>query len=346
MQQNPNYPTGNSFLGFIKKALRLLVFLGLGLLLIWLALKDLEPGQKAAIVESFKAANYWLILPAFVIGFFSHWVRAIRWRLLMRSLGYNPTLWNTFFAVMIGYLANLAVPRLGEVARCGILARYEKLPADKLVGTIIAERAVDLLSLILLFAITILSQVDVVYNFLETDILIPLQAKIAAMDAKHLMILAGIAIAFVLILIYLGRKFAKSAAAIKIKEIIRNVWDGIIAIGKMPNKGWFIFHSIFIWFLYFGMMYVGFFTLGETSHLGVKAGMALLAFGSIGMIVTPGGIGAYPLIIQKIMPLYKVPAAAAYAFSWIIWGAQTLLILILGLFSLIILPIYNRNRLK
>ncbi|ATL48463.1 hypothetical protein COR50_15550 [Chitinophaga caeni] len=345
MQSTSNLPSGKAPIsGILKNLAKFALFLGLGVLLIWLALKDISEENRHLVIDSFKAANYWLVIPAFIIGFFSHFVRATRWKLIMHSLGYNPSTWNTFFAVMIGYLTNLAVPRLGEVARCGVLARYEKLPADKLVGTMIAERAVDLLCLGLLFVITILSQLGLVSDFLQDEILGPLKDKVMAMSALKLsLVFIGLLI-FILIILFLLRKFSHSKTAIKLKELIRGVWDGILSITTMERKGMFVFQSLLIWFLYFAMMYVGFYTMGETSHLGVKAAMSLLAFGSIGMIVTPGGIGAYPLLIEKTLSIYKVAQVPAFAFGWIIWGAQTILILILGLLSFALLPIYNRKR--
>src|SRR6478752_7344978 len=145
--------------------LQYLFFLGLGVFLVWWSLHQIPDSKWGEFKNSLETANYWLLVPVFFILSLSHILRALRWRVLMLPMGYTPSLINTFFAVMIGYLANLAVPRLGEVLKCTILARYEKVPAEKLVGTIVAERAVDVLSLGIVFLLAMISQYDVVGEF-------------------------------------------------------------------------------------------------------------------------------------------------------------------------------------
>lgn len=323
----------------LKTIIKFICFLAIGLGLIWLVTHNLTEQEKQDIVMAFKRANYWLVIPVIVVGIASHWYRAVRWKLLMAPLGYKPTTLNTFFAVMVGYLVNLAIPRLGEVTRCGIVARYEKVPADKLVGTMIAERAVDLISLILIMVITVVIQIDLVGAFFTEHVWLPLEKKIGNKSWVLLVI-----ILVIIGLILLGiRLLSRSKAGAAIKNIVRGVWTGFLSIGKMEKKGWFIFYSILIWVLYFGMMYLGFMCMEETRYLGVKAALAVLAFGSIGMIVTQGGIGAYQLAVKETLLLYGVAGTTGYAFGWIVWTAQTLLVIIVGLGSLIALPIYNKN---
>src|SRR6266436_2947326 len=138
--------------------LQYLLFLGLGIFLAWWSLKGLDHEKRTEIKNAFNHARYWLIIPVFAILILSHLVRAVRWKLLINPLGYHPRTENTFFAVMIGYLTNQAVPRLGEVLKCTLLARYEKVPADKLIGTIILERIIDAITLLIIFAITLAIQ--------------------------------------------------------------------------------------------------------------------------------------------------------------------------------------------
>ncbi|GAA0565273.1 lysylphosphatidylglycerol synthase transmembrane domain-containing protein [Chitinophaga japonensis] len=327
----------------LKSLLQIIIFLGIGLLLIWLVTKDLTVQQKEDIKTAFRNAHYWLVLPAMLIGIASHWVRAVRWKLLIKPLGYEPRTLNTFFAVMVGYLVNLGVPRLGEVSRCGVLARYEKIPADKLVGTMIAERAVDLVCLTILMIVTVLVQIDVVGQFFNTRIWLPLQQKFANAGTTQLFVLA-VALAIAILLVYfLFKRFARSKAAITVRALARGVLEGILSIGKMERKGWFLFHTLLIWALYFSMLYCGFYTLDETSHLGFNAALAVLGFGSIGMIVTQGGIGAYQILVQQTLVLYGIHATTGYAFGWILWLAQTLLVMVLGFVSLVLLPVLNRK---
>ena len=325
----------------LKTIIKFVCFLAIGLGLIWLVTHNLTQREKDDIFDAFQRANYWLLIPVVIVGIASHWYRAVRWKLLMAPLGYKPTTLNTFFAVMVGYLVNLAIPRLGEVTRCGILASYEKVPADKLVGTMIAERAVDLVLLVLIMFGTVIVQIDLVSTFVQTEVLIPLQEKLGKAGGNG--ILLGIAVV-VLIAIAVGiRILLRSKFGITIRNMARGVWDGVKSIGQMEKKGWFIFYSILIWVLYFTMMYLGFMCMEETRYLGIKAALAVLAFGSIGMIATQGGIGAYQLLVQKTLVLYGIQETIGYAFGWIVWGAQTVLVLVLGLGSLIALPIYNKT---
>lgn len=328
----------------LKSLLQIVVFLGIGLLLIWLVTKNLSDKEVEDIKEAFRNAHYWLVLPAMIIGIASHWARAVRWKLLIKPLGYSPSVLNTFFAVMVGYLANLALPRLGEVSRCGILSRYEKIPADKLVGTMIAERAIDLICLIILMIITVAVQIDVVGQFFATRIWVPLQQKFANAGATQWLILAVIIIVVIAAIYIFLKRFARSKAAVTFRALARGVMEGILSVGKMERKGWFLFYTLLIWTLYFSMLYCGFYTLDETSHLGFKAAMAVLGFGSIGMIVTQGGIGAYQVLVQQTLLLYGIHATTGYAFGWILWLAQTLLVMVVGLLSLILLPVLNNSR--
>ncbi|SFE92473.1 hypothetical protein SAMN05518672_11278 [Chitinophaga sp. CF118] len=327
----------------LKTIIKFICFLAIGLGLIWLVTHNLTEKEKQDIVMAFKRANYWLIIPVILVGVASHWYRAVRWKLLMAPLGYKPTTLNTFFAVMVGYLVNLAIPRLGEVTRCGIVARYEKVPVDKLVGTMIAERAVDLLLLILIMIGTVVVQIDLVSAFFIEHVVKPVQGKADKVGGINGWIILAVAVV-IIVLIFLGiRILSRSKVGLAIKNMARGVWTGFLSIGKMEKKGWFIFYSILIWALYFTMMYLGFMCMEETRNLGLKAALSVLAFGSVGMIVTQGGIGAYQLIVQETLLLYGVAYTTGYAFGWIVWSAQTLLVVILGFGSLIALPIYNKN---
>ncbi|QEH42604.1 lysylphosphatidylglycerol synthase transmembrane domain-containing protein [Chitinophaga sp. XS-30] len=329
----------------LKNILKFLAFLSIGLFMIWLAVKDMTPEQFQDVKRAFLSGNYWLVVPAFIIGIGSHLSRALRWKILIATQGHRPGTLNTFFAVMVGYLVNMGVPRLGEIARCGVLANYEKIPADKLIGTMIAERALDLVCLMLVFLLCLVLQLDLVTGYLSTEVWPSLQTKLANADAGQWLIILAIAAAVIGIIIFLFKRFAASKAAIKVRALMRGVWDGFSSIGKMDrrNLGWFIFHTVCIWFQYLAMLYVGFLCLPATRELGFTAALTVLVLGSVAMIVSPGGIGVYPFLIQKTLLLYNIPETTGVAFGWIIWGAQTLLICILGLLSFIWLPIHNKK---
>ena len=320
-----------------------LLTLGLGIFLIWLSVKDLKPDDIEKIKFAVQKANYLLLIPILIMGFISHWSRAMRWRYLMEPMGLNPSAANTLFAVLIGYLANLAFPRLGEVLKCTILARYEKIPADKLVGTIIAERAFDLLCLILIFVLTIVVQTDLAGSYLQS-----LWTRFGSQpgDGNHskIYILIGSLVLFIVLFLALRNKIIHSAFYLRFREILKNVTKGIMSFRTMKHKKEFVFHTILIWSMYLGMILLGFQSIQETQMLSYKTGLSVLSFGSVGMIVTPGGIGAYTLLVEEIVSLYGIDKAISVAISWVIWLVPTLIIVLGGVISFMLLPIYNRKK--
>jgi len=326
--------------------LQYVVFLGLGIFLAWWSLKDLNSEEKDQIKIALSHARYWLIIPVFAILFISHLVRAVRWKLLINSLGYQPRTDNAFFAVMIGYLTNLAIPRLGEILKCTMLARYEKIPADKLIGTIILERIIDALCLLIVFAITLAIQpgiyTDLINAFFHHS---PQQAPSKKIPG---FLIGGIVIAIIVIGLLLWmviRKKTISDVVALFKRIGKSVWQGISAIQHLKRRGLFLFYTLLLWCGYFLSTYVGLFALQETQHYGAKESFSVLSAGSIGVIIpTPGGIGVYALLIQKTMELYGLDAGIALAFGWILWLVQTFAILIGGIFSFVAIPYVNKSK--
>jgi uncharacterized protein (TIRG00374 family) len=324
--------------------LQYLLFLGLGIFLAWWSLKDIDHEQRIQIKTALNHARYWLIIPVFAILISSHLVRAIRWKLLINSLGYHPKTENAFFAVMVGYLTNQAVPRLGEILKCTLLARYEKVPADKLIGTIILERIIDAITLLSIFAITLAIQpglyTDLINAFFHSphD---PARKKISGY------VIGGIIIALIVVFILLWMLIKKKTFSDVIalfKRIGKSVWQGISAVQHLKKRGLFLLYTVLLWSLYFLGGYIGFYALQETEQYGAKEAFAVLSAGSIGMIATPGGIGAYALLLKKTMELYGLQEGVALAFGWILWLVQTFVILIGGLFSFAAIPYFNRRK--
>jgi uncharacterized protein (TIRG00374 family) len=329
----------------IRSFLQVGLFLFLGLLLVWWMARKITSEQWLQIDQSLQHARFWLLIPVFIVLVFSHYLRALRWRILMEPLGYHPSKFNVFNAVMIGYLANLAIPRLGEVLKCTILARYEKVAPDKLIGTIVAERAVDVVCLALTIAITILLQVDTVGQYAGTAISKIASSGSGQFSMLRLSVFVGSLLLLVMLLYWLFKKFRHLSFITKIQTLVKGVWSGLISIRYIKNRGMFVLYSIGIWTMYWLGCRIGFYALQEVSHLGVKEAFSILSFGSIGMLApTQGGIGAYHYIVQQILKLYDINDAIAFAFGWILWIAQTLVLLAGGLFSIIILPIYNRKK--
>jgi len=330
----------------LSSVFKILFFLAIGIFFIWLFLRQLSPDQKREIWQSFITANYTWVFLSIIIGILSHIVRAYRWRILMEPMGYHPKISNTFFAVMIGYLANMALPRLGEVTRCGVLNKYEKIPINNAIGTVIVERSIDMLVFILLFIVNLFIFFDELNHYVESKVYQPLMEKFNISNETYfylyfLIILFVIAIG---IFFLVRKKIRHLKAYQKIKEIVLGFWNGLWSVTKIKKPILFVFQSLLIWVLYYAMIYVCVFSLPETSHLGADAVLSMLIFGSIGIIVVQGGIGIYPAIIAETLVLYGITNTYGYALGWLTWTAQTLMIIVAGVLSLILLPVYNKKK--
>ncbi len=256
-------------------------------------------------------------------------------------MGYNPSNFNSFFAVMVGYLANMAFPRLGEISRCAVMTKYEKIPFEKAFGTVMAERVVDLIFLLSLTVFAIVSQLDLVGLFLKEEILTPLINKFSGNQSDKVIYL-GVIMLVVMGLVYFLKKRINKIYS-KLRILILGFGEGFKTILKIQNKGLFFLHSVFIWVVYFFMLYVCFFALPQTSQVSLGGVLACFVFGSFGIIAVQGGIGAYPAILTKTLILYGVSAPFGFALGWIAWTAQTTMILIVGVISIVLLPILNKK---
>ena len=323
--------------------LQFCIFFGLGIFLVWWSINKMDDKSWEDCKTAMKSARYLLLIPVFLIMLLSHISRAIRWKILMAPMGYNPRFINTFCAVMVGYLANLAFPRLGEVLKCTILGKYEKVPSDKLIGTILVERAVDVVSLIIVFFIAVISQADIIGAYAKQTINDKFLTGTKEYFFIKLLILLAVIIFIYFLLKFLFRRFGHTVLINKIRNIITGIGIGLSTIKILKNKWAFIFHSVLIWSCYAAGTYIGFFAIKETSMLPLAAAFPVLAFASIGMILTPGGIGAYPLFIMQVMALYNIEEGFGFANGTIQWAAQFLIILFVGFIALLILPIYNKK---
>lgn len=328
----------------IFNALQYAFFLGLGIFLLWLSSKNLTPEKKEELVSSLSRANYWLMILPMLVLLLSHYVRARRWRVLIQPLGYSPSVTNTFFATMLGYFFNMLVPRLGEVMKCTILAKNEKIPADKLIGTMVTERLVDALCLLIVFVITIITQFDIINQYASTKFSAILYDVDGNVKLGRVGLLLLIFAAIALIVFWILKKYSSHPTIKKITTILKGIWNGITSITHLKNKWVFIGQSILIWVLYILSVKAGFYTMQEVSHLDIKACFSIISFGSVAMIATPGGIGAYQYFIQELLPLYGIGQGPALGFGWILWLAQTGLVILGGLICLILLPVINRNK--
>ena len=338
----------------IFSALKFLIFLGLGIFLTWLAVKDIPEDQVPVIIDAIVHADYFWIGLAILAGLLAHWSRAVRWKMFFAPLGYVPKTSNTFYAVMIGYLGNLAVNRLGEVLRCSILKRYEKIPITQSFGTVIAERVIDTFMLLLIFIVSIWAEYAKLHDLVQEKVMPRLHAKIILLqDNKITLIIAIIIGAGILLTAFLFRKkILKSALANKVLGLAIGFWEGLRTVSKMKNPWLFVFHSIFIWVMYLASVYTCVFAFEETKIITPVDCLVIMAFGSIGVIVSPRGIGLYQIIVQVILKTLYVSflaadgihaSSSAIAFAWTVWLAQFVTVVVFGVASFALLAIGNKS---
>ncbi len=323
------------------KFLKIGFFFLLGIALIWWSLHQIPAEEWTKFTLALKQSKLWIVFPVFIILGLSHFLRALRWRLIMEPLGYQPSITNTYFAVLIGYLANLAIPRLGEVLKCTILAKYEKVPAEKIVGTIVAERAFDVLSLGIVFLLALGLQFNVIeagWNQLKNQTATPLINSNEGNWKIYVYIGIGI---LLLALFFILRKRIPTIVA-SIKQILSGIWEGVMSATKLKQQKLFFVYSIGIWFLYLLATYVGLYATAGTESSFATA-ISCLAYASIGMILTPGGIGAYAYFMAKVLELNGVDYTLGLANGTLQWFSQFLIVLVLGGLSLILLPIINKQ---
>lgn len=322
-----------------KIALKVLKFLGffaVGAFIFWLIYKDQNIDRIKTVLRN-DVNYYWVVLSLF-IGLLSHISRTLRWGLMIEPIGHKPRFTNTFLAVMVGYLMNMAIPRMGEISRCGVLSKYEKISFTKLVGTVVAERAVDMVSLLLLLVVVIFSQFGKMLSFMNQNP--EIQEKVNSVFTSPYLIF-GIILS--IILFYVFRKaFKHTVIFAKIMEILENFKEGFISIGSIKKKGWFFFHSFFIWGMYYLMLYMVFFAFDFTSNLNPIAGLTTFVMASFGMVApVQGGIGAWHFMAKEALSLYGVPNENGIIFAFVAHSSMTGMIILIGIISLFILPFIN-----
>jgi uncharacterized protein (TIRG00374 family) len=314
----------------IQSVLRSLCFLAVGLGLLWWTLKGV---RLADMWDRLRSVNLWWVAGALVLAVLSHLSRAERWRILFRSLGCSCRFRVAFQGMMVGYLANLVFPRAGEVVRCGVVSKYERLPMDQLIGTVVVERAVDLLVLASLFATTCFLQADLALDFLR--------AKLAAFQGGAV-VLALTAVAGVVaagwLLRYYGPSLRKHRVYLKVEHVLKGVLRGVVSVRHLDSVGGFIGHTVFIWAMYLLMMFFMLRSYEPVSHLGAGASVTTLTLGSLGMAApVHGGIGTYHVLVENAVTAYGVAAVYGKDFAVMTHFAQTALVIFIGCASVIAL---------
>ena len=312
--------------------LKIILPLGIGVYLTWFFISRLSEIELDNLKIAFVQADYIYLIYGIIIMLLSHMSRAYRWRYMLEPLGHKPNFWKMYHSIMIGYVINLTIPRSGELARAGYYAKYEKSAAvEKVFGTIIVERIIDVLMLGIVFMITAYLQKDIdALNSIKESAGGGIPVWIYYVVGG--LFIAGLAVFFIL-------KKVKE----KILELFTGILEGVKTILKLKQRTAYIGHTVFIWVCYVGMIWVCSFALPETAGLEIAAVFAAFVVGAAAITATPGGIGLYPLLVATVLTdLYGIENAGS--FSMLAWSALTLFTIIFGLLSLITLPIISKKQ--
>jgi len=316
----------------ISKWLSIILPVLLGVYLIYYSYSQFTPEQITEIKSYFKNADYTYIFIAAFIAVLGNVSRAYRWKFSLEHMGYTSSFPNNFMAVNISYLLNLTVPRSGEISRAVIVKKYNGIPFDKGFGSIVAERLVDMIVLLLFMLLAIFLQFNVAKAFILDKI--PLM-KLLVFS------IVGLVAFGILILVYF---YSKSKIILSLKQKVAGLKEGFFSLIHMEKKGWYFLHTAFIWLSYIGMFYVTIFAFPETSSLSIGAVLTSFVVGSIAIAFTNSGFGSYPFLISKILLFYSISETVGNAFGWIVWTSQMLVLVILGVLSFLFLPVFNRNK--
>ncbi len=316
----------------LKSSFKVLIPLAIGIFFIYLTVNTTTPEDRKVIFSYIKDADFRYIILSIFFGIISHLSRAYRWKFLLSPLGYKPRFINSVLAVLVAYVANLGIPRSGEILRATTFTTYEKIPFEKSFGTIIAERLVDMILLLGFILLALCLQFDLIIEILKEKQLSP-----------EIIIAISILIIVFFFILKSVLKNNQTKPIIKVKIFFQGLVEGILSIKSMPKKAAFIFHTFFIWTMYIGMFYVIKWAVPETESLDLNALLPAFVIGGLTISASNGGIGIYPFSVALILSSFGISKESGLAFGWIVWSSQTLMIIIFGGLSFFILPLVNRK---
>lgn len=322
----------------LKNIFRLVIPLGLGIAILWFLYRETDFNK---MWETIKDANYGILLFSLIFGLGGNIIRALRWELLIRPLGYNPRRINLIYAVLGNYAVNLALPRAGEIWRCGVIAKTEKIPFVKLIGTLIIDRAFDTLMVLLITLFACMFNVDVFVKYVrDNEALSGLAEKIVHSPLTFIVIALGIICLFLIFTV-----FKNTSVVLKVKGFFIGIWNDMKKVWKMKEKKKFLVYTVSIWVCYFLYFYVTLYAFDFTAHLGFTAGLVAFALSSLSMgIPTNGGIGVWHAAVVLSLGLYGVTKSSAEAFAFAVFTVQNLWIIIYGTFAIATISFRKENK--
>ncbi len=335
----------------IINTLKIVIPVLLGIYISWYFWSSFDEEQKHQFILVFKQADYFWVFLALIIGFMSHLSRAIRWKYALKPLGHNPSTFNSYNAIMIGYIANILVPRMGEASRAGVLKATDDVPFEKAFGSIVAERVIDVICLALVSGGALLFNLDKVDQLIGLKEVINREKESASEPSTPWLMYVIIGVLILGIIGFAIAWFKVPKFKEKLTTFIGGLKEGLVSIFKMKDRVPYLLHTLIIWVCYVGMFWVVFYALPFTSVLPIEAIMAGFVAGTIGFIIVQGGIGTYPLMVGAVITFFRNPEHLAEkgilpedtGFGALVWASQTVLIVVLGLISLFLVQRKKRK---
>ena len=320
-----------------KKILQVVFPLLLGAFILFWVYRDFN-FQRVGEVLTDGMDYRWMAL-SLVFGVFANLFRGWRWKLALEPLGEYPKTSHCVYAIFISYASNLLIPRVGEVTRCGVLSKYDGVSFSQSLGTVVSERMIDTLCVGLITGLVLLLQMPVFATFFaETGTNVGRYAEVLTSGHFYLIILCALAI--LVMAFFLIRNIALFA---KLKGILQNIWQGVIALKDIRQIPLYIMYTLGIWVCYFLEFYLAFYAFGFSAHLGITAGLVMFVVGTLAVIVpTPNGAGPWHFAVMTMMMLYGVGKEDAGIFALLVHGIQTFLLILLGIYGLSALPFTNK----
>lgn len=343
----------------LKTVLQFTLFLGTGLVILYLVYQKQNQAYTAEcaqrgiaeadcsllkkVLSDFATADFRWLLVVLLLFIISNVSRTIRWNLLLQQLGRRPRPINSFLSIILGYFANLGLPRVGEFVRAGTLARYEGIPVEKVMGTVVLDRMVDVLSILIVTALALFIEYDRIWAWVSTNV--SLIDRLGG-SGPTLFLLAGIGLTGLLALYLFRRPLLNSNFGARLRKVAIGFLEGLQTIAGLQKVGWFVFHSINIWLMYFLMTYICFWAFTPTADLPLTAGLTTFVFGGWGIVIpSPGGMGTYHFLAQTALGLYGIPGEDGFSWANIsFFSIQLGCNVLLGLLALLLLPIINQKQ--
>lgn len=290
------------------------------------------------LITDFKSASIFWITMIIISFMLSNLSRALRWQMLVRPLGTEPKLSNAFWTVMLGYFTNLGIPRSGEFVRAGTFAKYEGIRADKVMGTIVVDRLMDVIFLLMIIALTIVLAYDTIWSYLQENFQSDLIIKLFWLG-----LIAGVL--GLVVFFALRKRLEQWQFYMKIKHILLGFVDGLKTIAQLKKPWLFIFHSIAIWGLYYLMTLFALKSFAPTADLPLVVGLVVFAFGALGIVIpSPGGMGTYHALVIAALSLYGIDGNDGFSLANIAFFSINIFCnIIFGILALLLLPILNRD---